>query len=334
MCITPFFLTNLGIYVRCGRCIDCRLARTREWADRLMVENHTFKQRLQFPGASLTLTYDKEHLPLNNKGKPTLVKDAVSKFMKRLRKRIRFYKIKCYYSGEYGAKRGRPHYHVILMGVHPYIHKKFFQESWGQGHVHVDPLVQRTVAYAAGYIQKKLYSKNNEYYFSRDKVPPFSAMSKGIGKDYCLSNADTMIEKGGYRINGYMRALPRYFRKLLGITGLTGDAYKSIDEKEQYIIERAQKEGIQCFLDEGQHTQTSSFYEFCDRRMSEGLQFNGRPITNDFAEYLERYRNQHKLNLEEKYRLWRTKLCDIIHNQEMFTQELSGSMLSTTLLVV
>ncbi len=73
----------------------------------------------------MTLTYDDEHLPINDyvdsdgviHGKPTLRKRDVQLFLKRLRKNYKYDNhIKYFCCGEYGGKTFRPHYHLIIFG--------------------------------------------------------------------------------------------------------------------------------------------------------------------------------------------------------------------------
>jgi len=91
----------------CGRCIGCRLERSRQWAVRMMHE-----ASLHQDNCFITLTYDNEHLPKN----ASLVKRDFQLFMKRLRKAYPAVRIRFFHCGEYGEQYGRPHYHAILFG--------------------------------------------------------------------------------------------------------------------------------------------------------------------------------------------------------------------------
>ena len=94
------------IEIPCGKCSGCRLQRSREWANRCMLE-------LEYHKSSyfVTLTYDDAHVPIHYYSDPetgealpsmSLVKRDFQLFMKRLRKKfgegIRFFA-----SGEYGS---------------------------------------------------------------------------------------------------------------------------------------------------------------------------------------------------------------------------------------
>ena len=124
--------------VPCGRCVECRLARSREWALRILLEEK------YCPGASwfVTLTYDDDHLPelsprvCSDTGvviwQHALVPDHLTLFLKRLRSRLvdrglqRYYfldlgeekyqiGLRYFACGEFGEKSLRPHYHLCLL---------------------------------------------------------------------------------------------------------------------------------------------------------------------------------------------------------------------------
>lgn len=134
--------TGRYMYVGCGHCIGCRLAKTREWKLRLIMEKEMWKE-----SCFITLTYDDEHLHLTPCGKATLWPDDVQKFFKRARSSLHRWKmkndqeyasdyklhkeyswmavnpvpspplLKNYYCGEYGDRFGRPHYHAVVFGT-------------------------------------------------------------------------------------------------------------------------------------------------------------------------------------------------------------------------
>lgn len=139
--------TRIEMQVPCGQCWSCRLARSREWAVRLMKESSYWREDEQ---VFLTLTYDKENLPKDQSVKI----EHFQKFMKDVRyhfsslqgeKRV-YKKLKYFHCGEYGEtcktcnksylyhpesnsglaytgcthydkQIGRPHYHAIIFGL-------------------------------------------------------------------------------------------------------------------------------------------------------------------------------------------------------------------------
>ena len=91
--------------VPCGRCMGCRLEKSRQWAVRCVHEAKFYEDN-----CFVTLTYAPEHLPKDG----SLNRKHVQDFIKRLRRRLDDRKIRVFYCGEYGDKLRRPHYHLCL----------------------------------------------------------------------------------------------------------------------------------------------------------------------------------------------------------------------------
>lgn len=194
--------------VPCGRCIGCRLARTREWSIRLLHELS------YYDGSSfITLTYDDMHLPFDC----GLHKDHLQKFFKRLRKDLDGREIKYFACGEYGDKSFRPHYHAIVFGLDP-SEFHLVGENWHYGFVYPGTVSYDSIKYVAGYVQKKLYGKDAAQYQGRQA--PFCISSQGIGYRYCLDNAERLRKDLKVTVNGIPLSIPRYYRKILGIDTL------------------------------------------------------------------------------------------------------------------
>lgn len=125
------------IPIPCGQCAECKLQRSREWANRLMMEKEQFEYCY-----FLTLTYDDEHIHRTYYDDPetgelltsyTLYKRDAQLWLKRLRKAFTCEygapvpydadnpdtwrdprRVRYYVCGEYGGKTFRPHMHAIL----------------------------------------------------------------------------------------------------------------------------------------------------------------------------------------------------------------------------
>lgn len=164
----------------CGQCIGCRLERSRQWANRCMLE-------LQYhPEACfITLTYDDDHVPTSYYADPdtgeafpvhSLCRRDVQLFMKRLRKFVdRWFhaKIRFYGCGEYGPETLRPHYHLIVFGWKPpdlvpweksdqgyqYYLSDILSEIWGE----------RCAAPRLGYTNCLTFDKD-EFYIPRGNI--------------------------------------------------------------------------------------------------------------------------------------------------------------------
>lgn len=184
--------------VPCRKCIGCRLAFSKRWADRLMLELDHSKTALFF-----TLTYDDEHIT------PAMFDDSictwfytlVKKDLQDFNKRLRFYfegrVIRFYSVGEYGDKTLRPHFHGIYFGlsfsdfpdkellgfnVHnqPLYTSDSLRRIWKNGNVSIGNISWQSCAYVARYNLKKL-SNDSVLAESRNCLPEFSLMSRKPG---------------------------------------------------------------------------------------------------------------------------------------------------------
>lgn len=228
------------IEIPCGQCIGCRLSYSRDWANRCMLES-LYHDDCYF----VTLTYSDEFLPESHyfdkdTGEQltsyTLRKRDLQLFMKRLRKNYLFdNKIRFFACGEYGGKTQRPHYHLILFGLHlddlkkyktssigdVYYNSEFLDKCWqNKGYVVVGQCTWDSCAYVARYVMKKAKGKTASVYEDFGMSPEFVLMSRrpGIAYQYFLEHngeiyGDDKIylstKKGGKTVKP-----PRYFDRL------------------------------------------------------------------------------------------------------------------------
>lgn len=176
------------LHLPCGKCLGCHQSRRREWALRCQLELQEHDH-----SAFATLTYRDDELP------PTLQRRDLTLYIKRLRERKRSRgsaePIRSFGCGEYGEQTARPHYHLILFGIHP--DDPAVEDAWDLGHVHSVPVTTGAIQYVAGYTSKKqqLAERAKELGDAYDTVwdprikhwikwePPFMQMSRrpGIG---------------------------------------------------------------------------------------------------------------------------------------------------------
>ena len=218
------------VFLPCGQCIGCRLAKSREWALRCM---HESKQHLQC--SYLTLTYDDDNVPWSSKtGEQTLVKKHLQDFMKRLRFHLDPIKVRFFACGEYGEETHRPHYHIILFGYdfpdkyfyklskdgYPYYISPMLTSIWGKGYCSVAAVSFETCAYVARYVTKKLTGDVGKEAYEGIQ-PEFVNMSRrpGIGKDWYDQYKSDLYpyDEAIFNGNGKTRVMrvPRYYDKLL-----------------------------------------------------------------------------------------------------------------------
>lgn len=192
--------TDLPVTVPCGRCIGCRLERSRQWAIRCVHEASLYEQN-----CFITLTYSPEHIhrlpafvdPETGEVVWSLEKRDFPLFMKRLRKRfgdgIRFF-----HCAEYGEENLRPHHHAILFnfdfsdkkiwtvrkGIRLYT-SSALSDLWPFGWSVIGSATFESCAYVARYVTKKYMGDGaDEHYYGR--LPEHTSMSRrpGIGRPW------------------------------------------------------------------------------------------------------------------------------------------------------
>lgn len=202
------------IEIPCGHCLSCRLRRSREWANRCMLELPYHKYSY-----FVTLTYSDEFVPFSTtvgedgyfRNTFSLKKKDVQDFIKRLRKNYKYDNhIKYYAVGEYGDLTARPHYHLIIFGLQlddlkfykssslgfSYYNSSFLDSVWKKGHVVVTDVSWETCAYVARYILKKQLGNSSWIYDDLCIEPEFSLMSlkPAIGFEYFQEHKDEIYE--------------------------------------------------------------------------------------------------------------------------------------------
>lgn len=272
------------VEIPCGKCIDCRLKYSRQWADRCMFEKQNHDSSF-----FLTLTYDDAHLVYNHwqdkttgefGSTATLVKSDLQKFMKRLR---RAYEDKCkcdgiedsklmYYAcGEYGTQTARPHYHMIVYGLRLddlkpykrspqgfwYYNSEWLSKLWPFGYVVVADVDWDCCAYVARYIMKKQTGKAAEVYEKYNFAQEFTTMSlkPAIGKAYYEQHKDTLYKTDYINLSmpsGGKRVYPsRYFDKL----------YELDNPEEMEYIKSRRKQFAEDFAALKQSSTSKSYLE-------------------------------------------------------------------------
>jgi hypothetical protein len=213
-CITPYHVqdkfTGNYIPVPCSKCPPCMKRRTSGWSYRLIKEGERSSSAL-----FVTLTYDTEYVPITEKGYMNLDKTDIQKFFKRLRKLSKT-KIKYYVCGEYGTKKMRPHYHIILFNAN----KEHIQKAWilnnkPLGTMHVGQVNEASIGYTLKYMTKK---GKIPLHYNDDRQKEFSLMSKRLGDNYITEKMIKWhkqdLEKRMYVniLDNKKIAMPRYYK--------------------------------------------------------------------------------------------------------------------------
>lgn len=157
------------MHIPCGMCRGCKADHARDWAIRCYHES-----QLHTDAAFINPTYAPAHLPPGG----TLVPDHLRLFFMRLRKDG--HKFRYFACGEYGEKRGRPHYHICMFGWSPprdrIINKSatggilyesdYLNRKWKYGSILFSDFTPATARYTAHYTADKLKK------YSLDELDP------------------------------------------------------------------------------------------------------------------------------------------------------------------
>lgn len=179
---------DLEVQIPCGKCIGCRLEKSRQWAMRC-----THEATLHKENCFLTLTYDNYHLDPSG----SLNVTDIQLFMKRLRKRFSGKKIRYFQCGEYGDLHQRPHHHVIIFGLDfhdkelaeigntkiPLYTSNILSSLWPFGLHRIGSVTFESTAYVARYVLKKITGEDAEDHY-QGRIPEYITMSRRPGIAY------------------------------------------------------------------------------------------------------------------------------------------------------
>lgn len=222
---------SLGFTIKlpCGRCIGCRIDRSRQWAVRCVHE-----ASLHEDNCFITLTYAPEFLPRG----ATLVKRHFQLFMKRLRKQTGA-KIRYYHCGEYGDELSRPHYHALLFGFDfadkvlwktvrgiPIYKSDLLASTWGMGFCSIGAVTFQSAAYVARYIMKKINGDLAQAHYAdvdhetgemTSKLPEYTSMSlkPGIAAEWFEQFHEDVYPHDYVVVSGKKYKTPRFYDKLI-----------------------------------------------------------------------------------------------------------------------
>lgn len=204
MCISPKTMTvrGLTVEVACRKCWQCTENRRNDWVGRCIAESKT--------ASAVTvvhLTYggdDKVTGEKTDLGASILIYSDVKKWLKRLRHGhlvdgvLRPYPLRYIAVGEYGALKGRSHWHVVCFwqnGSPPFVSGKrnWADEWWPHGFTMTEGIregegtEEQALRYVLKYIQKTDQTEQSVVRMS--KAPP-------LGADYFRQRARAHARQG------------------------------------------------------------------------------------------------------------------------------------------
>lgn len=232
----------------CGGCIGCRIAKAEGWAIRSTHESVMHEFHLPgTPGSSfLTLTFRDGCLPSDN----SVSKATIQDFVRRLRRllgstRAGGPKLRYLACGEYGSKRKRAHYHLLLFGHsfpdrvlykvtevgHRLYESEVLSKAWPFGLAIIGDVSYETARYVGGYVTKKIGGERAESHYTRVSPvdgatyrvePEFALMSlkPGLGQTFFERFKSDIFPSDQVIMDGRIRKPPRFYEKLLSETEL------------------------------------------------------------------------------------------------------------------
>lgn len=219
--------TIRSLSLPCGRCVGCRLERSRQWAVRCLHEAKCHREN-----CFITLTYDDDHIPRDM----SLDYSVFQRFMKRLRKRFAGRTIRFYMCGEYGEQFERPHFHACIFGVDfddkvlvsnssssgPLYRSATLESLWPFGFSSIGEVTFNSAAYVSRYIMKKITGDMAEDHYRYvdletgeiyQRTPEFCHMSlkPGIGALWLDKFQRDVFPRDYVVVRGHKSKPPRYY---------------------------------------------------------------------------------------------------------------------------
>lgn len=247
------YASNRSVLVPCGRCIGCRLEKSRQWAGRIMAE-----AQLHLDNTFITLTYRDEELVYGGQSHGILVPRHLELFWKRLRKYLGGRRIGYFACGEYGDKSSRPHYHACVFGFdfpdqvysstsdsgHPIYRSAILDALWTHGDCYVGALAFESAAYVARYCLKKRLGNTRGTYAEDGITPEFARMSRrpAIGLDWFRRFNKDVFPHDSFVVRDFPSRPPRFFLNLL--KKMDPQLAKDVaDERAKYAHEHPEESG-------------------------------------------------------------------------------------------
>lgn len=186
MCLSPV-INRDGIKLWCRKCSRCLQNRVTDWVGRCIAES-----RHATSTNSVTLTYGRDEKGnIDHIHSALLIYSDVQKYFKRLRKAG--FKFKYLVCGEYGTKKRRAHWHLIIFweGKIPEVklNENFDHEHWEHGHTYWEEMTPASVWYVCKYIQKEQSDGEAEAQLHMSKKPP-------LGHEYFQEWAQEYVDNG------------------------------------------------------------------------------------------------------------------------------------------
>jgi len=241
-----------GFKLPCGQCQHCRLAHSRDWATRAVLESKMYEDN-----CFVTLTYKDEYLPKGG----SLDYSAAPLFMMRLRERFGS-GIRSFGCAEYGEEFRRPHFHLCIFnfdfkdkkhwrmsGEFQLYRSEALEQLWPFGHSSIGDLTFETAAYTARYVMKKITGgRAAAHYGEEETIHPLTgeitknltlnpersicvSRNPGLGRPWYEKFGPSSCSNGYIPINGKKFPIPKYFLNRFDVDSPEISAIKKAQRK-------------------------------------------------------------------------------------------------------
>lgn len=192
MCVAAITLDD-GTEVACRNCWQCKRNRVNDLVGRCIAES-----RFSEATYAVTLTYGDS----SGVNAVTLVYKDVQDFLKRLRKR---YKVRYIVAGEYGTKKGRAHWHIVLFfkDKAPEVKQdaRVDWKYWPHGFSYFQQPDWKGFQYVLKYVLKDSSLDSHDSHLAMSKKPP-------LGHEFFMQLAQNHVDQAvpprsyKYKISG------------------------------------------------------------------------------------------------------------------------------------
>lgn len=195
MCINPVLLPN-GQEVACHLCWQCVRRKIDDWTGRCIAESET-----AVAVSMVTLTYGRDARvgSVDHERAAWLTYSDVQKYLRawrdtRSKRAPRGYPVRYFVVGEYGATKGRAHWHALLfwqdkVPARPKNRQIFDRFYWPHGYSFwTDGRTPEAVRYVCKYIAKEVFDEEAQYHKGMSRFPP-------LGDAYFRQLASDLVEE-------------------------------------------------------------------------------------------------------------------------------------------
>ena len=242
MCLEPTKISDVG-FVACRKCWQCQERKVDDWVGRNIAESKTAKA-----AHVVTLTYGEDLAvgAIDHLRAAVLTYSDVQKYLKLLR--FNGFPVRYFVVGEYGSKKGRAHWHIILywqdkIPEHK-LRENFAERHWPHGWSYWDKMTPEAIRYACKYLTKELGDN------ARQAFGPMPSKKPPLGDAYFRDLARQYVE-AGLSPQHLFYHFPEVRRVPQGTRGKTAKQFREAAKPIQFLMRGQTAENFLRYFVEG-----------------------------------------------------------------------------------